>query len=375
MNIGIFINSFYGGGAERVIYDLVRSSTKDDCKFTIIIIERDGHYIEKFINLDVDIVVLKEKVNFFNLYRYKNELSELIVLKKIDLLNVHLTNNSLAVMRAVFLGLNPKIPVVISEHNNMTVYFKRFSYIKKLYKKLEVKILYRKASHVISVSEGVKTDLIGHTGLVCSEVSVIYNPVDLEKVSQACKEKVKVEGREFRICGAGRLVRQKGFDILIDALSKLEPLDLKLTLLGEGEELYELEKKAKDLNLVSKVEFLGHVSNPWKYIAAADLFVLPSRWEGFGNVIIEAFACATPVIAADCPYGPSEIIIDKQNGCLVPVENVDALTNVIRSLYFDESSRERYVINAKSCLDKYDVSTFSDKYISIYKRLLINEES
>lgn len=148
------------------------------------------------------------------------------------------------------------------------------------------------------------------------------------------------------IIGVGRLVDQKGFDILINSFSKLLEMgnDLNLLILGEGENRVALENLIKSLKIESRVFLPGHVKNIIPYLQKAKLFVLSSRYEGFGMVIVEAMMCGAPVLAFNCPEGPSEILEDGRYGRLVNKINEKTLCNEIHQLINNENSLMEYKI-------------------------------
>jgi glycosyltransferase involved in cell wall biosynthesis len=145
------------------------------------------------------------------------------------------------------------------------------------------------------------------------------------------------------ILGAGRLVRQKGFDILIRAFGVVAPEapQLRLVIAGEGPEEKQLRDLAAGLGLGSRVTFLGNVRDLSALMRYAVAFVLSSRYEGFPNVLLEALACGLPTVAADCPEGPREILADGQYGLLVPCNDATALAAAIVRLLADAELRRR----------------------------------
>ncbi len=146
-----------------------------------------------------------------------------------------------------------------------------------------------------------------------------------------------------QILAVGRLDRQKGFDLLLHAFARsgLAQEGVRLTILGEGPERQALETLACELGLAEHLELPGVVPNPEQWMAQAAVFVLPSRYEGFPNALLEAMAMGCPVIAADCDSGPREIIRHGENGWLVPVEDVAALAQAMRQLFEDAALRAR----------------------------------
>ena len=152
---------------------------------------------------------------------------------------------------------------------------------------------------------------------------------------------------QHRSCNAllavGRLDFQKGFDVLIRAFvsSELSAQGVTLTILGEGPERTALSRLAESLGVGNAVRLPGVVKDPEHWMARAAIFVLPSRYEGFPNVLLEAMAMGCAVIAADCDSGPREIVRHGTDGILVPPEDVEALSNALVSLIGNEERRER----------------------------------
>jgi GalNAc-alpha-(1->4)-GalNAc-alpha-(1->3)-diNAcBac-PP-undecaprenol alpha-1,4-N-acetyl-D-galactosaminyltransferase len=145
------------------------------------------------------------------------------------------------------------------------------------------------------------------------------------------------------ILGAGRLVHQKGFDILIRAFAVVatDAPQLRLVIAGEGPDAQQLRDLAAGLGLGSRVTFLGNVRDLSALMRYAVAFVLSSRYEGFPNVLLEALACGLPTVAADCPVGPREILAGGQYGLLVPCNDAAALARAIARLVADAELRQQ----------------------------------
>ena len=125
----------------------------------------------------------------------------------------------------------------------------------------------------------------------------------------------KVNKSKFEIISVGRLSEQKDYRTLLKSLSLVKKKhNFNLKILGIGKELTNLKKLAQDLEIADNVEFLGFKENPYPYIKSSDLFVLSSKWEGFGLVLVEALALGTPVIATDSNGAPSEILNNGEFG-------------------------------------------------------------
>jgi glycosyltransferase involved in cell wall biosynthesis len=163
--------------------------------------------------------------------------------------------------------------------------------------------------------------------------------------------------------GCGRLTPQKGFADLIDAFTRVRAvLPASLWIVGEGEERGRLERQIRRLGLTDSVRLLGFRRNPYQYLAAADVFALSSRYEGFGNVVVEAMACNTPVVATDCPYGPAEIISDGLNGVLTPPADAEALSQAIIRVLKDPSLQRRLAERGRIRSQDFTAPKIADVY-------------
>ncbi|HEX5072739.1 MAG TPA: glycosyltransferase family 4 protein [Gemmatimonadaceae bacterium] len=171
-----------------------------------------------------------------------------------------------------------------------------------------------------------------------------------------------------RVVAIGRLHRQKGFDTLIRAFARChaaEP-EWSLTIVGEGDERSRLEALAADLGIAASVEMPGRVQNPFSVLRRADLFVLASRYEGFPNVLLEAMAVGTAVIATDCRSGPARIVRHGVDGLLVPPDDVDAMADAIASLMRDDDQRRALGARAVEVTERFS----EDRVMSEWERLV-----
>ncbi len=157
------------------------------------------------------------------------------------------------------------------------------------------------------------------------------------------------------LIAVGRLAHQKGFDLLIEAFSKLSDRypDWHLTILGEGTSRPELETLRSQLQLTDRVHLPGQVKNVNAHLRQADIFVMSSRLEGFPMALCEAMACGLPVLSADCLSGPREIIEDGINGILVATEDIAALAVGLETLMSDASKRQQLGQVAPQVLDRF----------------------
>ncbi len=340
MKLFVLINSLKTGGAERLIVDFVKR-----VKF------------EKIILLEKDIVYTIDYKNILVLSRFKYQSS---IIKKylylpiyVYLLLKHIDENSIvisALQRSNFINVITKYfsrhRAVIWEHSVLRWTNKP---LKKKINNLLIKILYKRADAIVSSTELSKLELVNEYKVKEKKVEIIKNFIDFEAISEKTNEPIESEFTQLFddlvVMNVGRLSEAKGQWYLIRAFQRVvaQYPGAKLLIFGDGEEKSYLEDLIRNLELESSVFLMGFHENPFKFLAKATVFVLPSLWESFGNVIIESMACGCPVIASDCDFGPREI--------LSPVIDVGNFTD---KLIYTE-----YGILVPKCDGSYKVSTDS----------------
>lgn len=181
---------------------------------------------------------------------------------------------------------------------------------------------YRNFDRVVCQSRAMQQDLVANYAVPAAKTVVINNPLDVDAVRAAAQAPLAwttPPGAERMLVAAGRLGREKGFDLLIDAIALSGDPGLHLVLLGNGGLLATLRDLAVKRGVAAQVHFVGFQSNPHAWFRQAGAFVLSSRYEGFPNVVLEALACGTPVIATPAPGGTREIL-DGVPGCVVATD-------------------------------------------------------
>lgn len=197
------------------------------------------------------------------------------------------------------------------------------------------------ADAIVAPSEGVATGL-ARIGVPEASIKVIPNAIVTPSIRLQLREGCDhpwffQDSEEPVILGMGRLTPQKDFVTLLKAFHIVcQTRPARLVILGEGPERRRLEEVIEGLGLAERVDLPGFVSNPFPYLREADVFCLSSRWEGFGNVLVEALAAGTSVVATDCPSGPREILDGGRLGVLVPVECPSAMAEAVDSVLRSE---------------------------------------
>jgi glycosyltransferase involved in cell wall biosynthesis len=229
--------------------------------------------------------------------------------------------------------------VLASTHNSLTrlaasggaLYRFKYAIILPLLGKL-----YPGADSLVAVSKGVAQEMSSVLGISQDKIEVIYNPVitpRFEEMSRAVLPPIPAELRDRHVVGFfGRLHAQKRVPTLLRALAVLEkPEACALLLAGTGELEADLRREADSLGVAESVCFYGYAENPYPLMKMCDVIVLPSEFEGLGNVLIEALACGVQVVSTDCPHGPAEILERGKWGQLVPVGDHEALARAIEA--------------------------------------------
>lgn len=224
---------------------------------------------------------------------------------------------------------------------------------------------------IIVPSNGVKLDICKSYGIMPDKVEVICNSVDISKVvamSRDNESAINVPRDKPIIAALGRLIKRKGFDLLIKAFAKVnKSIDCRLVIIGKGDEYNNLNRIAMEEGVHDKITFAGYQENPYNLMASSDIFVASSLWEGFCNVIIEAMACGVPVISTDCPFGPNEIITDGVNGLLVPVNDVEAMAGAILKLLKDKSLRDCLAKSGRERAEDFRVEKMIADYEKVFE--------
>ena len=358
--IFFIIPSLISGGAQRTFVNILNAINKNQFICYLVVFRRKGDLFEQ----------LDRNINVISL-ETKNALGSVIKLSKlIRKVKPHIAFSTLRYINFInilscYLSFT-RVKIIIRETNHHSEIKKNrglFDYI--------IDYSYHLANKVIALSNGVKEDIILRTKINPSKISVIYNPVDLEAINLQKKETLTNEDINFekdilKLVNVGHLEEQKGQEILIKAISKINNIPFKLYIVGEGNNRDYLSKLILELGLSKKVFLLGYKKNPYKFIFNSDIFVLSSLWEGFGHVIVEAMACGTPVIASNCKSGPSEIIHHNYDGILITPGSINEPKSNLIELMNDKSKRNELSKNALEKARKFDREKIIKSYEQVF---------
>jgi glycosyltransferase involved in cell wall biosynthesis len=325
MRITFFLPSLAGGGAERMVLNLIQGLKSYPVQIDLVVTSSDGEWAEH-IPGDTHLIDLKKGRVLLSL------LPLIMVLRKNqpDIIFSAVDHANLIALLAAILS-RTKAKRVISVHQVGSTFRQIHTGFRERIVHHCLRQFYRFADQIVAVSSGVAEDLIQDAVIDRQKLICIGNPIiteqQLDEMMNTPKEK---DSRVFEIVSAGRLVKEKDFSTLLRAFSLVrQKVHCRLTIYGEGFERASLEKERDQLGLKDDVTFPGFSVNLFQQFCRADLCVVSSLTEGFGNVIVESLACGVPVVATDCPGGPREILQQGQFGSLVPIQQPVILAETI----------------------------------------------
>ncbi len=396
-NIMLLIPDLGAGGAERVVSNLSRRIPKDIKRYIVLHYAKnieygyDGQLINLGVNFRRDLHLLGGiLLGTVRLNKIKEE-------HDIDTTISFLSQSHHINLLTHILGYDDD-KIILSVRNNQSIKFKNSLY--GIFAKLFIKLFYNEADTIVTLSDGVKRDLVENFGIDKNKIKTIYNPTDIETIrsqyNEVLSEKVHrsiFDSKGPVIVNIGSLNEQKGQWHLIRAFYKVKKNvpDSKLVFLGEGKLEGYLERLTEGLGLEDSVFFLGYQKNPFKFLYRSDVFVLSSLFEGFGNVITEAMACGLPIISTDCRSGPREIIspdtdVDDEAyeveyskyGILTPVcdgkryspsdpltEEEELLVRSITDILKDEELKEKYSNRSLERVQDFGVDKITKQWVDL----------
>lgn len=250
-------------------------------------------------------------------------------------------------------------PRVIGRASNAVVSLGNANRLLRAVIKPQERFQYRAMDHIVAVSKELRGQLVDRLGLEADRISCIPNGIDVDRFSGG-QDKTAENTRPV-ILGIGRLSKQKDFCTLIEAVAKLRisPRPI-LRILGRGTDGWKhtLIKHARSKGVDNQLELLGHVDNVAAHLRQADLFVSSSRWEGASNVVLEALACGTPIVATKAPTGIEEVLLPLGQGILAPVGDPSALARAIEKRLGQPRNAAVLIERARD----FDLSSTLDSY-------------
>lgn len=355
-----------GGGAERQVIEILRLIDRSKFEPLLYLATRTGELLSQ-VPSDVPVIAYSEgaseswlrrlarRCKFSPLLRYWH-LARVLRRERIDVIYDRTYHATLDAAGATWLRPTPRISCcVIDPQPELELHAGRR---RQLVWKI-ARSAYSRASLVIANSVGLRQRVIEYFHLPNAQVVTCRNLLDLERLDRLANESVKIDVPDsFLILAAGRLHAQKGYRYLLEATAQLvhqRQRRLHLVILGVGEQKDELDEFVREHALQQHVTFAGFATNPVSWYRRANLFVLPSLYEGLPNSLLEAVACGAPALATDCPSGPREILDDGRLGGLVPTADSAALADALQQAIDHEPEwQQRATIARDSVRQRYD---------------------
>ena len=347
------------GGTERMLSYLVRGLDKEKFNVSIACLTHGGAVADELSadGFDVTALNMKGKLDFGVLAR----LYQLIKEKKVSILHTYLFH---ANFLGRIVGKLAGVPVIISSERIMGLEGKHRMIANKLTSPL--------ASALSCNAEAVKKFMVEEIGLPAAKITVIHNGVDTEKFGisidkNKVREKLGISADEVTCITVARLDGQKGIEILIDAAKKNPKI--KFLIAGDGPLREELENKSKSKGS-ENILFLGLRRDIPELLQAADIFILPSHWEGFPNVVLEAMAASLPVIATNTS-GTPEAVIDGETGMLVKPGDARQLAEAVKHMSSEpELMKEMGKRGRERAVKFFSLEEMIKKNEELYERLI-----
>lgn len=352
------IPTLTGGGAERVIVTLLKHLNRSKFRLLLAVVDTKAAVFIDQIPDDVEFIDLGcQRVRFA-----LPKMIKLIWCRRPDVVFSTLGHLNLA-LAMVRTFLPSKIQFIARETNVLSYSQQAYRY-SKLWAQLTCRY-YCRVDLLVCQSRDMQQDLIDNFAFPREKTVIIRNPVDANFILGMANKPNELDEKHpdlIYLVAAGRLVPQKGFDLLINAMAMLRDRRVRLEILGEGPLLDELNQLARAKGVDEQVLFVGFQPNPYAWIARADGFVLSSRYEGFPNVVLEALACGTPVIATPAPGDVQAILEGRPECCVAEEISAKALMKAMSS----------WIAGARKKVPSTAVAPFAlDRIVGQYEELLL----
>ena len=315
------ISSLSGGGAEGVCVNVANSLVQQGWQVDLVVLHLNNSAYRDRVSDKVNLVVLgvnHARYAGLPLLKYiRNHKPEKVLVFNYELTVI------LVILRSIF---RFKTKIIV---RNITTFSQSRKQAQGFWQKYIINPLidrlYCKADQVINQCKGMREDLVERYPQLAEKSNVIYNPVAKHIEDYARSHELShVEKQDYLLC-AGRLEKEKAFHYAIEGFAGIakEFPDLRLKIIGRGSLEQDLKQCAVDFGVAERVDFEGFQKDMIPYYLHAKATILTSLYEGFPNVLVESITLGTPVVAFDCPSGPSEIIQNGVNGYLVEYQDVE----------------------------------------------------
>lgn len=359
-----FCSKLEGGGAEKHLVRILNEADFDQFEIHLALTRGNGSYEKDLDNRIITHYLASGQSSTLALVKSYMPLRKLVKVLKPELVMSVMDRQN--IILSLLKKRNKFFPrTILCCQNAVSNSLSNSGIVGRVFKP-RIDKLYNTNYSIIAISQGIKDELIRDFKIKIP-IHLIYNAGFDSNKPHSSKDLIVKQDGVTALIAVGRLTTQKGFDVLLNAIYEIrEREDFHLWLLGQGPDETLLKDMASKLKIEDRVSFLGFQPNPYPYFEKADIFVLSSRWEGFGNVITEAMSTGCAIVATDCNYGPSEIITHNQNGILVAVEDAQALATAIVNLIEDPTKQNELAENGYIRSDDFSPSKISKLYFDFF---------
>jgi len=360
----IYLPNLKGGGAEKVYLNLANDWIKQGINVTFLLNKKEGDYLKfvdkniKIINLDINRI--REGLLKLPFIFYKEKASICIVAMW------PLTSITILIFRLFLI----KTKLIISDHVNLEKSIENETSFNLNLFKFILKITYPLTDGIICVSEGVKSQVSKISNIKKNKIKVINNPIVPDNNYNKLLYFQKYNKFLKRtIISVGTLKDQKNHEFLIKTFAKInKDIEAQLIIVGQGPLKNKLKNLIIELDERERISIIDFDANIFEYYLKSHIFVLSSKWEGFGNVIVEAMHCGLEIISSNCDYGPSEILENGKYGILFDHNDQNGLLKELKKLI----NKNKINFNKKNFIKSFDfsISKISKQYINYINEII-----
>ena len=362
------------GGVAEYLYMFLKNWKNENYENILIVSQDYKEQLDRFkpYTSNIYVVPMTREVEFKNDVKSIFEVRKILKQIKPDIVYLH--SSKAGAVGRIALAFNFKTKILYNAHGwyfNAQISDKK----KKVFALIE-KMLALKTNKIINISRSEYESALKYKIAPKRKMCIIENGIDFTKFKnndknrKETRKKYNIEDDEILIGVVGRLSEQKDPMTMIKAFELIneENNKTKLMYVGSGELEENVKKYAKEKSILNKVIITGWVNNVEKYIPAFDIAVLPSKWEGFGLVLIEYMACNKPIIASQVG-GIKDIIKDEQNGFLVEPNNYAMLAYKIIETIKNKSINKKFIHENEKVINKYNIENVITKHLEIMNNL------
>lgn len=356
-----YLGSLDPGGAERQVVTLLRHIDRAAFEPILLLAHRQGTLLAEVPD-DVPVLCATPDGTAWpgmSRWRRVKQMARILEEQRIDVVYDRTYLATLDAAVACWLRPTPRVSAAVADPAvQFRMYAKRPRWLWRRFSRWA----YQSATRVLANSEGLRQQLLEYWKLPAEKVVTQPNAYDFEQMETLAATAVPKTDPRKVLLTVGRIDADKGHSDLLAALERIvkqpNPPDLLWRIIGTGPSRNDLEQRVRARGMTALVEFAGVVANPFAEYRGADLFCLPSHTEGLPNVLIEALASGTPVLATDCLSGPREILAGGEYGRLVPVQDVAALAQALQDFLREPAIwREQAAKGQAAVRERYDIST------------------